>query len=233
MSERPLVTVVGATGHQGGSAVLSLVDTGNSVKAQNLKRSCNNDGTDIELVNCDIINKDDLLHAFKNSWASYSVTDYWAQPNKPEIEMQQGKLMVDVAAELNIPYYISTCVVNINALSDNKLDVPHFTQKALIRDYIVEKYPQLKTIFVLPGCVQNWLKLQLEKMNDGTVVFRAPLDQKAKLHLVDIDDTGPIVVEMLKNPDQYIGPDICICGEEIAFEDVPKVFQKVTGIKPN
>ncbi|CAF1162838.1 unnamed protein product, partial [Didymodactylos carnosus] len=109
-------------------------------------------------------------------------------------------------------------------------DVPHFTQKALIRDYIVEQYPQLKSIFVLPGCyVQNWLTVPPEKTNDGTVVFRAPFDQKTKLHLVDIDDTGSIVVEILKNPDQYIGQDICICGEEIAFEDVPKVFQKVTG----
>ncbi|CAF1313332.1 unnamed protein product [Didymodactylos carnosus] len=132
MSDRPLVTVVGATGYQGGSVVRSLADTGKykirgltrdntSVKAQNLKRSCNNDGTDIELVNCDITNKDDLLRAFKGSWAIYSLTDFWAQPHKPEAEMQQGKLMADVAAKLNIPYYIFSCAPNVNVLSNNKL----------------------------------------------------------------------------------------------------------------
>ncbi len=48
--------------------------------------------------------------------------------------------------------------------------------------------------------------------------------------MVDIEDTGPIVREILENPEKFVGQDICICGEEIPFENVPKVFTKVTGI---
>ncbi len=111
-------------------------------------------------------------------------------------------------------------------------DVPHFTQKAKITDYIKEKHPDLKTIYVEPGCyIQNWKNFgKLPKLDDGTAVFAAPLNPKAKLHLVDIDDIGPIVREILENPEKFVGQDICICGEEISFEDVPKVFTKVTGI---
>jgi hypothetical protein len=111
-------------------------------------------------------------------------------------------------------------------------NVPHFSQKAQIRDYIKEKHPNLKTIFVEPGCyIQNWKNFgKLPKLDDGTVIFALPIDQKTKLHLVDIEDTGPIVREILENPEKFVGQDICICSEEIPFEDVPKVFTKVTGI---
>ena len=110
--------------------------------------------------------------------------------------------------------------------------MPHFTQKAKLRDYIKEKHPNLKTIYVEPGCyMQNFSTFgQVTKLKDGTAVFSAPMDKKATLHLVDIDDTGPIVRQILENPEKHVGQDICICGEEIRFEDVPKVFTKVTGI---
>jgi hypothetical protein len=110
--------------------------------------------------------------------------------------------------------------------------VPHFSQKAQIRDYIKEKHPNLKTICIEPGCyMQNWSDFgHLPKLDDGTAVFSAPLNQKAKLHLTDIDDIGPVVREILENPENFVGEDICICAEEISFEDVPKVFTKVTGI---
>jgi uncharacterized protein YbjT (DUF2867 family) len=111
-------------------------------------------------------------------------------------------------------------------------DVPHFTQKAKLSDYIKEKHPNLKTIFVEPGCyMQNWQSFaKTPKLSDGTVVFPLPMNQKAKLHLVDIDDQGPIVREILENPEKFVGQDVCICSEEISFEDIAKTFTKVTGI---
>ena len=111
-------------------------------------------------------------------------------------------------------------------------DVPHCTQKAQLRDYITTKHPQLKSIFVEPAVyLQNWTSFaKTTKLADGTVVFSLPMDLKATLHFVDIDDTGPIVRKILENPEQFVGEDVCICSEEISFEDVPKIFTKVTGI---
>lgn len=60
----------------------------------------------IEMVTCDINKKDDVERAFKDSWAVFAVTDFWAQPTQPEVEFHQGKVMADVAASLHIPYYI-------------------------------------------------------------------------------------------------------------------------------
>ncbi|CAF1613141.1 unnamed protein product, partial [Adineta ricciae] len=200
MSEKRLVTVIGATGAQGGAVVRSLVQTG-KYQIRGLTRDAKSDkalsvaqlSDQIEMVTCDINKKEDLECAFKDSWAVYALTDFWAQPDKPEIEIQQGKLMADVADSLQIPYFIFSTVENVNKLSGGKINVPHFTQKALIRDYIKEKHPNLKTIYVEPACyIQNWQGLSKpHKLPDGTIVFASPLDQKATLHLVDIEDTGP------------------------------------------
>ncbi len=90
----------------------------------------------------------------------------------------------------------------------------------------------MKSIFVEPGFyINNWQTfLKTTKSDDGTVVFSAPIDQKTKLHLFDTDDMGAIVKEILNDPEKFIGQDICICGEALAFEDVSKVFTNVTGI---
>jgi len=239
MAHHRLVTVVGATGAQGGAVVRSLIETGKykirgltraspRVTAQALKRLSDN----IEMVTCDINKSDDLKRAFKDSWAIFGLTDYWAQPDQPEVEMNQGILMADSAASLQTPYYIFSTLEDPTKLSGGKYDVPHFTQKAKLRDYIKEKHPTLKTIFVEPGYyMQNWSNMfKQPKLDDGTVLFAAPIDQKATLHMVDIEDTGPIVREILNDPEKFVGQDICICGEAIHFEDIPKVFTKVTGV---
>jgi hypothetical protein len=111
-------------------------------------------------------------------------------------------------------------------------NVPHVTQKAKICDYIKEKYPDLKTIFVELGFyMQNWKNYaKLSKLDDGTVVFSLPVDQKTKLRMIDVDNVGPIIREILENPETFIGQVIRLCGEEISLEDISKTFTKVTGI---
>jgi hypothetical protein len=110
--------------------------------------------------------------------------------------------------------------------------VPHCTQKAQIRDYIIEKHPNLKSIFVEPGFyMQNWTTItKVSKLDDGTVVFSLPMTQKGKLTMIDIDDLGFIVRAILENPEKFVGEVICVSGDELSFEDISKTFTKVTGI---
>lgn len=61
---------------------------------------------------------------------------------------------------------------------------------------------------------------------DGTLVFSAPVPAKTKLHLADIEDTGPVLGEILKNPENLVGKDVCIYGEAIAFGDLLKSLDK-------
>ncbi|CAF0911801.1 unnamed protein product [Rotaria sp. Silwood1] len=127
MAHQRLVTVVGATGAQGGAIVRSLVQTGNykirglncdatNEKAQAIKRLSDH----IEMVTCDINKREDVQQAFKDSWAIFALTDFWAQLDHPEIEVHLGKLMADVAASLQIPYYIYSTLEDTMKLSNGK-----------------------------------------------------------------------------------------------------------------
>lgn len=80
--------------------------------------------------------------------------------------------------------------------------------------------------------MQNWQNQgKLPRTSDGNIaLFLAPIQTSTKLNLVDIDDMGPVVREILENPDKFVGSDICVCGEEITLDDVAKGFTKVTGI---
>ncbi|CAF5098594.1 unnamed protein product, partial [Rotaria sp. Silwood1] len=200
-----------------------------SEKARKLQSLSDN----IEIFQCNIRNKDDLLHAFQNSWAIFAMTDFWATPTQPEIEIEQGKLMADIAAKSNIKYFIFSCAINVNKLSDGKLNVPQFSDKAIVREYISQTYPEMKTIYVMPSFyLQNWTgsyPLPIKKLKDGTVEFSLPMSLCGKLHNVDIDDLGLIVSHLLQNPENFIGQEICVCGEEVEFEEFVRIFTRVTG----
>ena len=86
-------------------------------KAQAIQRLSDH----IEMATCDINKSDDVKRAFKDSWAVFALTDYWAQPDQPETEMHQGILMADIAASLRVPYYIFSTVEDVNKLSGGKL----------------------------------------------------------------------------------------------------------------
>ncbi|CAF4309968.1 unnamed protein product, partial [Rotaria sordida] len=76
--------------------IRGLTRDATSEKAQAVKRLSDH----VEIVSYNISNRDDVQQVFKDSWPIFALTDFWAQPDQPEFEIQQGKLMTDVAASL-------------------------------------------------------------------------------------------------------------------------------------
>nr|ACD54624.1 NmrA-like protein [Adineta vaga] len=129
--------------------------------------------------------------------------------------MQQGILMADVAAALEIPYYIFSTAADVQRIN-----------------YIIEKYPNMKSIFVrIVFYMQNWTTYaKVSKSDDGVIIFELPIDLKTEFDMVDVNDTGRIVREILDNSEKFVGQIIDVCGDVMRFEDVAKIFTKVTGI---
>lgn len=75
----------------------------------------------IEVVKCDITKSEDVQRAFKDSWAVFAVTDFWAQPDQPEMEVQQGTVMADAAGSLKVPYYIFSMTEDLDQSMKGKL----------------------------------------------------------------------------------------------------------------
>lgn len=82
MSARKLVTVYGATGNQGGSVVASLLQ--NKAQAFSLRAITRNPESEkakklaaqgVEVVKADGFNRDQMLDAFRDSWAVFVNTN--------------------------------------------------------------------------------------------------------------------------------------------------------------
>ncbi|UJR07991.1 hypothetical protein I4U23_012270 [Adineta vaga] len=112
--------------------------------------------------------------------------------------------MADVAAALEIPYYIFSTPADVERISDGKLIVFY---------------------------MQNWTTYaKVSKSDDGVIIFELPIDLKTEFDMVDVNDTGRIVREILDNSKKFVGQIIDVCGDVMRFEDVAKIFTKVTGI---
>lgn len=96
--------------------IRALTRDSTSKRAQGLKKFSDN----IELVNCDTTKSEDVQRAFKDSWAVFSVTDCWANPENPMAELEQGIIMADAANALGVSYYIPSTLEDPQKLSNGK-----------------------------------------------------------------------------------------------------------------
>ncbi|CAF0783172.1 unnamed protein product [Adineta ricciae] len=95
----------------------SLTHDPTSEKAQVAQRRLDEN---IEILLCDIRKKDDVERAFKDSYSFFALTDFWTQPDKRDVAIHEGIIMADVAALLEIPYYIFSAQKDATKISDGK-----------------------------------------------------------------------------------------------------------------
>jgi NmrA-like family protein len=155
-----LVSVIGATGIQGGSVVNALLkDKNYSVRA--ITRNAHGESAKalttqgVEVVQVDINNLDSLISAFKGSYAIYGLSDFFEPfakhgPQKAiEIESEQGiNIAKAAAATQTLQHFIWSTLPNLFKISNGKYLVPHFKSKNIVDDYI-RSQPELlaKTTF--------------------------------------------------------------------------------------
>jgi len=88
---------------------------------------------------------------FDGAYGVFLVTNFW-DPSSTRKEDEQGKHLVDVCAECNVKHLVWSSLPNVTKLSHKKYDVPHFTDKALVAEYIEKHKQQFAHVtFVMPA----------------------------------------------------------------------------------
>ncbi|KAH8691818.1 NmrA-like family protein-like protein [Talaromyces proteolyticus] len=159
-----IITVVGATGTQGGSVVSALQkDTTYKIRAitrnptSDLAKSLQSKG--IEVVQADADDLPSLIQAFSGSHAIFAVSDFVAPfaaggpDHAVEVESQQGiNLAKAASATATLQHYVWSTLPNSKTISGGRIVVPHFESKNLVDDYIKSDAELLaKTTFFMPG----------------------------------------------------------------------------------
>ncbi|KAJ5238960.1 hscarg dehydrogenase protein [Penicillium chermesinum] len=244
----PRITVVGATGKQGGSVVQTFLQHG-GYEVRGLTRSTENpkaqalaaQGVEIAQANFDDL--DSLVKAFEGSDMIFGMTDFFihfftkSAEEAQAIESEQGKKIAQAAARTQgLKSFIWSTLPDTKAISGGTAIVPHFQSKADVDNYIREELADTllpKTTFLyLASFIDNFYYPPFQPIYAGAIdkyVYIQPQDKATLTPLLgDAQvNTGPYVLAIVKHADLTKGGKTVLAslGFE-TYEDVSKSLSK-------
>lgn len=219
-SNRKLIAVVGATGHQGGGVVHALQASGQfRVRALSRNPGKHRQLAD-EVVEADLDRPQTLKAAFAGAHGVFLVTNFW-DPATDEIK--QATAAIRAAKEAGVKHFIWSTLPNVEAISGGKLHVPHFTNKAKVDQLVREAGFENHTFVIAPFYYQNLMgAMAPQEQADGSVGWALPLDPTVRaIHMGDISELGNIVAGAFAHPDEAgHGEYLPLVGDFMSFNEL-------------
>jgi uncharacterized protein YbjT (DUF2867 family) len=218
------IFVTGATGNQGGAVARSLLKNGFSVKAltrnatsakaQQLKQ------LGAEVIQGDLNNPQSFSSHLKDVQGVFSVQAF---TDGIEKEIQQGKLLADIAKQQGVSHFLYTSVSG----ADLHTGIPHWDSKHVIENHI--KQSGLSFTIVRPTSLfENFLIPQVHsRLLKGKLV--TPVNKNKVQQFVGSHSVGELSVRVFTDPEKYKGQTITLAAEEMDNEQVAALFTKVLG----
>ncbi|KAL7942486.1 NmrA-like family domain-containing protein [Trichoderma barbatum] len=232
MADRKIITVIGATGGQGGGVVRTFL-TDPALNQEWTVRAVTRDpskeiaqlykeqGAEVIIANLD--DKSSLLKAFSGATAVFAVTNYWEHMNV-DIEIQQGKNIVD--AETGVPHLVWSSLRNVKKLTKGKIsNVHHFDGKAEVEDYA--RITGIPATFFQAGWYMQNLAHGLLRQNvpDGPFLLSMPIPDRALIPVFDVANTGIWVKAIIRNRDQLLGKRVSGATKYMTPTDIVDEFR--------
>ncbi|KAJ3052017.1 NmrA-like domain-containing protein 1 [Rhizophlyctis rosea] len=207
---KPVFTVFGATGEQGGSVINALLRDGTyTIRATT--RNLQSLGAlalikkGIEVVQCDLSDKASVLAAVRGSDVVFGVTSFWdVDGGIGEEEVKEGKNLVDACKEEGVGFFVWSSLPNATEISGGKYThVTHFDNKHLIHSYIHSL--ALPSISIAAGWyVEDLLKFKVLQRNpQNPSHYSVVIPRYSPASTADAvwigRDFGPSVVAIAKN----------------------------------
>lgn len=122
----------------------------------------------------------------------FLMTDFW-ETMSTEVEIAQGKAVVDAAKEVGVTHLILSTLIDANVASNGKLpNISHFDGKAQVEAYT--RSSGVAATFILPGMFMADFFSDIQKQDDGSYALVVPEGvslENAQLPLLDvISDVG-------------------------------------------
>jgi len=245
MADRKIITVIGATGAQGGGlvrailadpaggfAVRALTRDVSSARAQELAR------LGAEVVECDIDDTAALERAFAGAWGAYCVTFFWAHFS-PERELAQARSMADTARGAGLEHVIWSTLEDSRRfipLSDERMPtlmgrykVPHFDAKGDSDHYFTDA--GVPTTFLLTSFYwDNFIHFGMgpKRGADGVLSFVLPMGDRP-LPGIAVEDIGRCAYGIFKAGNEYVGRTVGIAGEHLTGAQMAAALTRALG----
>lgn len=233
MTSKKLIVVFGATGAQGGSVARALLEDGAFAvravtRSPGRKEAAELRRRGAELMRADQDDERSLEEALTGAHGAFVVTNFWEHCSK-EKEVAQGRRLADLSKRLGLQHVVYSGLENVKQLTKGRLEVLHFDGKGEVEEYFRTVNVPTTTIR-LPFYYENFLSSfkpqkapQGDKLLLGLPMGDTPMDGMA------VEDLGPIVLSLLKSPEQYIGQVIGLSAGKLTVAEYAAAFSQQTG----
>lgn len=235
-NDKPLITIIGVLGKQGLSAARTLLASG-EYRVRGITRRTNfpeanklaEQGAEMVNLPLDLGHREEFVEAFCGADGVFLMTPNIAPPATHEMEL--GTQLAEAAVEAGVSHLVFSSLENVEKITDGKLSAPHFTDKAKVEEYI-RSLPIRSSFIYMSFFYTNLMEFYTPVLKDDTLVFPIYLPKDFRAPFVDpLTATGPAVLEIFSNPDQYAGKSLPVVGDIISPQEMVSAFVRITGKK--
>jgi uncharacterized protein YbjT (DUF2867 family) len=208
------ITVIGATGQQGGAVIDALLKQRIPIRA--VTRNPNGDNArtlakrEVEVVYGDLEDVDSVRAAFDGVAAAFAMTTHDGLDG-PKREVAHGRVIAAAAADARLPFLVYSSVGGVERGSG----VPHFESKHRIEQVLLDAVP---VTFVRPTFFMETLRLMIRR--DGAhVTVAIPLAGDIAIQMISVRDIGRAAAGLLLTRDPAVAP-VEIAGDELTGEQI-------------
>ncbi|CAN5261419.1 NmrA/HSCARG family protein [soil metagenome] len=222
-NEERTILVTGATGNQGGAVASNLLERGFQVRA--LTRNQNSEEAQAlaeqgaEVVQGDMEDRSDMDRVLEGAYGVFSVQTFWEAGY--DLEIKQGKTLADAAKAAGVEHFVYSSVGSAH----RETGIPHFDSKWEIEEHVREiglPYTILRPAFFM----QNW-EMMRDQILEGTLP--QPLDPDKPFQQVAVEDIGAFAVLAFERPDEWLGREVDLAGDEQTMPQIAETFSRATG----
>lgn len=208
------ITVIGATGQQGGAVIDALIKQRIAIRA--VTRNPNGDKArtlaqrGVEVVCADLEDVDSVRAALEGAAAAFAMTTHDGLDG-PKREVAHGRVIAAAAADAGLSFLVYSSVGGV----DRGSGVPHFESKHRIEEILLQAVP---VTFVRPTFFMETLRLMIRR--DGArVTIAMPLPADVAVQMISVRDIGRVAAALLRRGDPAVAP-VEIAGDELTGEQI-------------
>lgn len=244
MIEKKIITVIGATGRQGGSLVRAiLADRESEFVVRAVTRHPDGEPAGelkrlgVEVVRADMDDESSLAPAFEHAYGAFVVTNFWEHMSA-EREKTQAHAVARAASHAGVQHAIWSTLEDTRAcipLDDDRMPtlqerykVPHFDGKAEADHYFTEEAVPttfLRTTFYWENLLGSFAP---QHAADGALWLTLPMGG-SRLSGIAVEDIGKTSLAVFRRGTDLIAATVSIAGEHLTVADMAAALTETLG----
>ncbi|NWW49938.1 NMRL1 protein, partial [Pedionomus torquatus] len=227
------VTRSAPTGAQGGCVARALLEDGTFKVRAVTRNPMKKEAEELKQRGAEVVkaDQDDELSlelALAGAYGAFVVTNFWEHCSK-EKEITQGKRLADLSKRLGLRHVVYSGLENVKKLTGGQLEVLHFDGKGEVEEYFQTCSVPMTSVR-LAFYFENFLStFKPQKAPQGDAYVLALPMGDTPMDGIAVEDMGPVVVSLLKSPEEYVGQVIGLSTGKLTEAEYAAVLSQQTG----